>query len=174
MSNKLVNHVMQILETGSLEGWKIAKKVKGLKAKLIGTLIDRSIMDKVLINTLEGPQEPNEANLLCVGEAGDVWQQTNAALHKKYHIINVDGNGWYICEPKPENEVEFIELTVEFLQSVPQFDDMYIKGQWGTTINGNENLQSFSIGDFLCRQTHDHTDQWIVRRNLFKNTYTEM
>ena len=161
---------LEILETKDLKGWKIAKKVKGIKAKLIALLIDRSIFDKVLINTLEGPQEPDKTNLLCVGEAGDIWQQTNAALHKKYNIVDVK-DGWYICEPKPENEVEFIELTQELLDSIP-FDWMYIKGKWGTTFRGVENLQQFSPGDFLCRQTYDHSDQWIVRQALFRNTYS--
>jgi hypothetical protein len=95
-----------------------------------------------------------------------------------------------ICEPKPENEVEFIELTGHFLdlyggiefQAYSGFHGHlrspsaggYIRGLWGSTVDGVENLQAFTLGDFLCRQPHEHADQWIVRRTLFLNTYSEL
>ena len=34
-----------------------------------------------------------------------------------------------------------------------------------------DELQSFKIGDYVCRQTYDHNDQWIVREALFDATY---
>lgn len=137
---------MQILKTSAL-AWRRGKKTKGLKAKaLINLLVDRFIVNKFLIDTLEGKEPIDSANIFCIGEAGDAWQQTSKALLKKYDVKAIDdgtGHG-------------------------------YITGKWGATIDGVENLQAFVLGDFLCHQPDDHTDQWIVRRTLFLNTYTEL
>jgi hypothetical protein len=146
--------------------WRRAKKTRGLKAKpLITLLVDRAVVNKFLIDTLEAKEPIESANIFCIGETGDAWQQTAKALLKKYDVKGIDDDGWMLCEPKPENEVEFFEAT----------DDAgYIKGLWGATIDGVEKLQAFAMGDFICRQPHEHVDQWVVRRKLFLNTYTEL
>jgi hypothetical protein len=168
---------MNILETFSLTAWRRGKKTKGLKAKaLINLLVDRSIVNKFLIDTLEGREPIDSANIFCIGEAGDAWQQTSKALLKKYDVKAIDNDGWMVCEPKPENEVEFIELNNAVLDSAACGiqGHGYIVGQWGATVDGVENLQAFVLGDFMCRQPHDHSDRWIVRRTLFLNTYSEL
>lgn len=163
---------MNIISISS--GWLRGKKTKGLKAKaLINLLVDRSIVNKFLIDTLEGREPIDSANIFCIGETGDAWQQTSKALLKKYDIKAIDDDGWMVCEPKLENEVEFVELNKSTLQENNQ-EYGYIIGKWGGTIDGVENLQAWVLGDFLCRQPHDPTDQWIVRRNLFLNTYVEI
>lgn len=156
--------------------WRRGKKTKGLKAKaLINLLIDRSVVNKFMIDTLEGREPIDSANIFCIGEAGDAWQQTSKALLKKYDVKTIDNDGWMICEPKPENEVEFIHLSEDFLlKHANSTDDGFIVGHWGATVEGVANLQSFSCGDYMCRQTHEPTDQWIVRRVLFVNSYTEL
>ena len=167
---------MQIFNTSALI-WRRGKKTKGLKAKaLINLLVDRSIVNKFLIDTLEGKEPIDSANIFCIGEAGDAWQQTSKALLKKYDVKAIDDDGWMVCEPKPENEVGFVELTNATLDLAGWGNPGhgYVQGKWGATIDGVENLQAFVLGDFLCHQLDDHTDQWIVRRTLFLNTYTEL
>lgn len=145
--------------------WRRGKKTKGLKAKpLITLIVDRAVVNKFLIDTLEGREPIDSANMFCIGETGDAWQQTAKALLKKYDITGIDADGWMACMPKPENEAEFFEATTEG----------HIVGLWGATIDGVANLQAFKVGDFICRQPHQHEDQWVVQRKLFLNTYTEL
>lgn len=160
---------MSILSTESA-AWRRGKKTQGIKAKaLINLMVDRSVVNKFLIDTLEGREPVDSGNIFCIGGAGDAWQQTSKALLKKYDVKAIDDDGWMVCEPKPENEVEFFEIT-----GTPN-GELYIQGLWGETIEGvGANLQRFNIGDFVCRQPHEHADQWIVRRTLFLNTYTEL
>ena len=152
----------------STEGviWRRGKKTQGIRAKpLINLLVDRTVVNKFLVDTLEGCEPIDSGNIFCIGGAGDAWQQTSKALLKKYDVKAIDEDGWMVCEPKPENEVEFFEVTEE---------SGYIQGLWGATVDGQENLQAFIKGDFVCRQPHEHSDQWVVRRTLFLNTYTEL
>ena len=159
---------MQILDT-TTSTWLRGKKTKGLKAKpLITLIVDRAVVNKFLIDTLEGREPIDSANMFCIGETGDAWQQTAKALLKKYDITSIDTDGWMNCLPKPENEVEYFEVTAGT-------HAQYIVGKWGSTIEGlGVNLQKFNIGDFVCRQPHEHEDQWVVQRNLFLNTYTQL
>lgn len=140
-----------------------AKKTRPIQAKpLSSVLVDASVISKFLIGTLEGKEPVTIANLLCVGEVGEPWQQSPKALLKKYDITNITAEGWLVCTPKPENEVEFY------------FADKagYIVGLWGETIDGVANLQAVAVGDAIARQTYDYNDQWVVRRNLFDATYS--
>ena len=156
---------MQIIDTSSIS-WGRAKKIHGLRAKpIISLLVDRSVVNCFLIDTLEGREPIGENNIFCIGALGDAWQQTSTALLKKYHVTAIDADGWMICEPKPENEVEFAPFTVTEAGA-------FIQGQWGETVDGIANLQRISPGDFICRQPHDHMDQWVVRRKVFVNTYS--
>jgi hypothetical protein len=161
-----------VLETNTAV-WRRAKKTKGLKAKpLITLIVDKAVVNKFLIDTLEGREPIDSANMFCIGETGDAWQQTAKALLKKYDIISIDADGWMNCMPKPENEVEFFEVTDA--TALMAADGGYIVGLWGATIDGVPNLQAFVKGDFVCRQPHQHEDQWVVRRTLFQNSYTEL
>lgn len=145
--------------------WRIAKKIKGLKAKPIVTLmVDRTVANSFLINTLEGREPLGDGAVFCIGEAGDAWQQAPEALLKKYDVTSIDPDGWMICTPKPENSVEFFELNGE----------AWIQGIWGETRGEHVNMQFGSSGDFVCRQRDDHRDVWVVKRKLFLNTYTEL
>lgn len=145
--------------------WKRAKKTKGLKAKpMVNLIVDKGVMRKFLVDTLEA-REPIAANaMFCIGEAGDAWQQTPQALLKKYDVRDIDDDGWMICEPKPDNEVEFYESD----------KDCLITGVWGEIIDGKENQQRCSKGDFILRNPMDTIDIWVVQRKLFLNTYSEL
>lgn len=143
--------------------WLRAKKTKGLKAKaMINLMVDRTVMSKFLVDTLEAKEPVSPNAMFCIGEAGDAWQQTPKALLKKYDILDVDNDGWMVCQPKPDNEVQFYESEV----------DQLVQGQWGETIDGVANLQRCKAGDFVLRNPQDATDQWVVQRKLFLNTYS--
>ena len=158
--------------------WKRGKKTKGLRAKpMIALVADRSVANKFLIDTLEGEEPLDMGNIFCIGEGGDAWQQTARALIKKYDIKDIDGNGWMHCEPKPENEVQFFEFTAAMAGTLDAKlgDQCVIQGIWGKDVDGvGTKLQFIEIGDFVCRQPHEHADQWVVRRKLFLNSYTEL
>jgi hypothetical protein len=148
-----------------MSAWKRGKKTKGLKAKpMVSLMVDKTVMSKFLLDTLEGREPLGPGAVFCIGEAGDAWQQNPKALLKKYDVLDVDGEGWMICQPKPDNEVQFYESEVEQL----------VTGHWGETIDGVPNQQRCKAGDFVLRNPEDTTDQWVVQRKLFLNTYTEL
>lgn len=143
--------------------WRRAKKTKGLRAKpMVNLMVDRTVMSKFLIDTLEAREPVSPNAMFCIGEAGDAWQQTPKALLKKYDVRDVDNDGWMVCEPKPDNEVEFYQSDIA----------RQITGQWGETINGKPNQQRAKAGDYVLRNPNDVTDQWVVDQKLFRNTYS--
>ena len=175
--------------TGFLTGWKIASKTQPIKAKpLINLLVDRSVVSKFLVDTLEGKEPLGDGVVICVGAAGDAWQQMPKKLLQKYDVTSIDTDGWMVCTPKPDNAVNCIETTPEMLKatmlgdnlSVPFDDprkynmgDFAIEGQWGDAgyPELGKNIQWGSRGDFICQNRTDPTDVWVVRRKLFLNTY---
>ncbi len=156
----------RIIDT-SAATWLRGKKTKGLRAKaMVNLMVDRSVVNKFLVDTLEAKEPVDSSAMFCIGEGGDAWQQTSKALLKKYDVKAIDEDGWMVCEPKPENEVQFFEY---------RGPDAYIQGLWGGVIEGlGTNLQVVKDGDFVCRQPHEHADQWVVKRKLFLNTYTQL
>jgi len=156
------------IETKNLTGWKIASKTRPIKAKpLISLLVDRSVTNKFLVDTLEGKEPLGDGVVICVGEAGDTWQQMPKKLLAKYAVKAIDNDGWMVCEPLPDNAVNVIEVP----ESQTDIGGFYIIGQWGETVGLEKNVQRGSAGDFICRNQTDHSDVWIVRRKLFLNTY---
>lgn len=143
--------------------WRRAKKTKGIRAKaMVNLLVDKSVVNKFLLDTLEGREPLGADAIFCIGEAGDAWQQSPKSLLKKYDIVKIDEGGWLHCEPKPDNEVQFYESGETFL----------LTGRWGEEINGVPNQQRCDAGDFILRNPNDVSDTWVVRRKLFQNTYT--
>ena len=159
---------MNRVDTGTLSDWRVASKTRPIKAKLlINLLVDRTVTSKFLVDTLEGKEPLGDGVVICVGEAGDAWQQMPNKLLAKYKVASIDVDGWMICEPLPDNAVDVVEVTSA------QCDDegFSIVGQWGATIDGEKNIQRGIVGDFICRNRTDQTDVWIVKRSLFLNTY---
>lgn len=174
------------IDTTLVTGWAVATKTRPLRAKpLINLLVDRSVTNKFLVDTLEGREPLGDGVVICVGEAGDTWQQMPKKLLAKYDVTSIDNDGWMICTPKPDNAVNVIEITGDLLASgkpfvVPPPDDemykahaFYINGLWGSdeTPAFGKNVQWGDTGDFVCQNRTDPTDVWIVRRKLFLNTY---
>lgn len=156
------------LDTTKITGWRIASKTRPIKAKpLINLLVDRSISSKFLVDTLEGKEPLGDGVVICVGEAGDAWQQMPAKLLKKYVVKGIDKDGWMECEPLPDNAVNCIEVT-GYYTAMGKFS---IVGQYGATVDDVKNVQFGEQGDFICQSQSDPTDVWIVKRKLFLNTY---
>jgi hypothetical protein len=156
---------MNIINTKDIATWRVAKKTKSMRAKPMVTLvIDKTVMAKFLIDTLEAREQVSPNAMFCIGETNDAWQQTPKTLLMKYDVTDVDADGWMMCTPKPDNNVEFVEAT----------EDGFIVGVWGETIDGVENLQAFIAGDCIVRNREEHKDVWIVRQKIWINSYTEI
>jgi hypothetical protein len=166
---------MNKIETNAITGWNIASKTRPIKAKpLINLLVDRTVTSKFLVDTLEGREPLGDGSVICVGEAGDTWQQMPKKLLQKYHVAAIDNDGWMVCEPLPDNAVDVVEVTGEMTadkNGASATGAFYIIGQWGETMGEEKNVQRGKIGDFICRNQTDHSDVWIVKRKLFLNTY---
>jgi hypothetical protein len=170
-----------------IRNWKVAKKIKPIRAKFASDVADKSIIPKLLIRTLEGLENMKCPAVVCLGEAGDIWQQEAAKLFKKYNVTNFDADGWLICEPKPENEVDAFEVPddlfgaagKDYTKPYPDdraynLGDFCIEALWGETGHPEfgKNVQWGGKGDFICRNRQDPNDVWIVRKAFFNNTYT--
>lgn len=157
------------IDIRNINKWNVAKKTRPIKAKpLINLLIDRSVTNKFLLDTLEGNEVLGDGSVVCVGEAGDAWQQMPKKLLAKYDVTAIDNDGWLVCVPKPDNSVNVVEVTKDMTSIDGEFT---IIGLWGATINGVTNVQSGEVGDFICQSKTDPVDIWIVKRKLFLNTY---
>lgn len=159
-----------IFDTTFLQ-WKNATKTQPIKAKaLINLLVDRSVLSKFLVDTLEGKEPLADGAVICVGSHNDAWQQMPKKLLAKYNVVEIDAEGWMICEPRPDNGVECYQVPAELLAKDEQ---NYIIGKYGETLPcGMQNAQKVEAGDYICRDRNDPTDQWVVRRKIFENTYS--
>lgn len=156
---------MNILNTTDLFQGRIAKKTKGVRAKpIVNLIVDRTVLNKFLVDTLEAREPVSADAIMCIGESNDAWQQTATSLLKKYTVESIDPDGWMVCAPRPDASVEFFEAPA----------DCQIVGLWGQTIDGVPNLQRAAAGDMVVRNRSDPTDQWVVARKIWRNTYTEL
>lgn len=156
--------MIPITNTATLS-YRTAQKTKGLRAKPMVTLIvDRGVMAKFLVDTLEAKEPVAADAMFCIGESDDAWQQSAKKLLAKYTVDAIDPDGWLVCNPKPDASVDFCEMTTGGC----------IQGLWGETVDGVDRIQFFKGGDFVCRNPHDHLDVWIVQRKIFINTYSEI
>jgi hypothetical protein len=160
------------IKTEAINEWSVAKKTKSIKAKpLISIMIDRSVTNKFLVDTLEGKEPLGDGAIICIGESNDIWQQMPKKLIQKYNVIEIDKDGWMICEPRPDNSVECVEITDSIVEPL---EDYFIVGLWGEERINNgvkELIQRAEYGDFICRNREDKTDVWIVKKKIFINTY---
>jgi hypothetical protein len=171
------------IDTRKIVDWKRATKTKPVKAKpLVNLLIDKAVVNKFLVNTLEGNEPLGDGVVICVGEAGDVWQQTPKKLLQKYNVTSIDNDGWMVCEPRPDNSVKCFQvlnaLTLPCAVVPPdegmyKAHDFYIHGLWGTTDPDffGKNVQWGDNGDYVCQSESDESDVWIVKKKIFENTY---
>lgn len=87
---------MAKIDTSKIINWSLASKTKPIKVKhLKSLLVDDSVLSKFLIDTIEG-KEPifyNKNIVICIGEAGDVWQQEVKKVISKYDLKDIDRDG---------------------------------------------------------------------------------
>jgi hypothetical protein len=161
------------INPAAIQNWRTATKTRPIKAKpLRNLLVDSSVTSKFLVETLEGREPLGDNVVICVGEAGDTWQQTPKALLKKYNVTNIDADGWLHCDPKPDNVVDCVEVSDAMCEPDGHNTNVFsIVGLWGETIGDEKNIQRGVAGDVICRNQTDKSDVWIVRRKLFNNTY---
>ena len=163
------------IDTSKIMGWRIVSKTRPVKAKpLINLLVDRTVTSKFLVDTLEGKEPLGDGVVICVGEAGDTWQQMPKKLLQKYVVKEIDKDGWMVCEPLPDNAVNVVEVSGEMTadqNGASATGAFSIIGQWGATVGNEKNVQSGVVGDFICQNQTDPTDVWIMKRKLFLNTY---
>jgi len=152
------------------------RKTKPIRAKHItAVLSDRKLQTKMLVDTFEGKEPLGEHVMICLGEAGDCWQQGPNKLVAKYNIDGVDYDGWLLCSPKPDVMVNYKQVNE------PNF---CIQGSYGETAEvkvwGNgpepetktmEKIQFGEAGDYVLQSQQDLKDFWIVKRRFFENTY---
>ena len=172
---------MKRIRVEEIVNWKVAKKTKNIKAKpLLSIMVDRNVLSKFLIDTLEGKEPLGDGSVICLGESNDVWQQMPKKLIQKYNVIDVDKDGWMICEPRPDNSVNCVEITNDLLPFIDPADILFsneaffIKGLFGEELNLLDLpilIQRADIGDFICKNREDKNDVWIVKRKIFMNTY---
>jgi hypothetical protein len=164
------------IQASSITGWNIASKTRPIKAKpLLSLMVDRTVLSRFLVDTLEGHEPLGDGSVICVGEAGDAWQQMPKKLLQKYDVTQIDVDGWMVCTPKPDNSVNCFEVTSPAsnigVHSSKEDNNFTIVGQWGAVVDGEKNVQTGTVGDFICQSRTDSTDVWVVRRKLFLNTY---
>ena len=165
-----INGLFEPIDANKLEGWKVAKKVKSLRAKpLVNLLVDPSVLNKFLITTLEGTQSLGDGSLVCLGEAGDIWQQMPKKLLAKYNVTAIDKDGWMVCEPRPDNSIE----CIQWIGSINTTNsEHWLRSLWGEDVAEFGKCQRFATGDYICRNRTDNNDVWVVRKKFFENTYT--
>ena len=168
------------LDISKIFVWSVAAKTKNIVAKpLINLIVDKKITNKFLLDTLEGKASLDPDSQICIGGAGDAWQQSAKSLLKKYDVIEIDSDGWMVCKPKEGNRVNCIEITSELIKrnldtnihdNRQDDGNYYIIGLYGEP--SPEGLKQYcKIGDFILRDRENSNDVWIVERKLFLNTY---
>jgi hypothetical protein len=84
-----------------------------------------------------------------------------------WNVVEIDKDGWMLCNPKPDNSVNCVEITKQMITS----ENEYILGKYGE--QHEDGLRQFcKEGDFICQDRIDTTDTWIVARKIFLNTYS--
>lgn len=175
-----------IIIPGLIRNWQVAKKTKPVKAKpLVSILVDKSVLSKLFVTTLEANEPLGDGAVICVGEVGDIWQQMPKKLLAKYDVAAIDAEGWMVCEPKPDNSINCFEVpsigevrSGGYSKEYPD-DRAYNMGYfcidalWGDAGYPafGKNIQWGSKGDFICQNRTDPNDVWVVRRKFFQNTY---
>ena len=158
---------------------RTARKVQPMMVKhMTAVIADSGTMAHFLLKTIEGEGPVRENAMFCMGAAGDVWLQDPAKVIAKYDLTKVAVDGWMEFTPKPDVAVDFCEFTMEMVDLCPKGivgagTRFYIVGQWGSTVNGIDNCQEVRIGDIVARNQKDPTDQWVVARKIWDNSYVE-
>ncbi|MFM7924450.1 MAG: PGDYG domain-containing protein, partial [Planctomycetaceae bacterium] len=113
-----------------------------------------------LLQTLEGPVQVHAGEYVCRGERGELWAQSEEALHQRYAATGeFDSGGWREYRPLPDSGgVLAIRLDRPFSVVL---DRGVLRGKAGDYL-----LQDFAEG-----AGEDPRDLWIVDASIFAATY---
>jgi hypothetical protein len=103
------------------------------------------------VETMEGDQEADENDLICIGVMDEAWPQKAKRVETKYEKIGVKGD-YTIWKPK-YSEVEAVEIVEE-----GSFEVNGMKGK---------------CGDFVLRDKEKKEDKWVVDGDIFMKSYKE-
>ncbi len=74
------------------------------RARKTGAVWVHPTADRETVESHEGRETLLEGDVLCRGEAGDVWPQSEGSLLAKYRPTELtDADGWRKYEPRPEH-----------------------------------------------------------------------
>lgn len=139
-------------EVNSAGAWFHALKTRPIWAKAVDE-------DQVVL-TLEGEETVKAGQVLCRGEAGDVWPQTAENLAKRYAPTDtIDSAGWRKYMPYPDAQ-GVMAAVIEHPFTVVT--------SWGTLSGKPRDLL---VKNFTDPQTPYPSDVWIVDAKLFAATY---
>ena len=129
-------------------------------AKKTRPIWTREVERDETVETLEGTEHVSAGNVLCRGEAGELWPQTAERLASQYVATGtVDQDGWQQNTPHPD---------AQGVLAAPVDHPFSVEAAWGR-LTGKP-------GDFLVKNFADQDiaypqDVWIVDRQLFAATY---
>jgi len=149
--------------------WGTAEKTAHILFKPAQSVVpDARIRSKIILDTIEGYHPLDENTVICLGAAGDVWQQQISKLVTKYSIVSSTSDGWMWCTPLPGVPNDVYEVTANDLGNGN--DTFHVSAQWGINTD-NGPIQVGKVGDFILRDPNNHNDVWLVQRKIFLNTY---
>jgi len=142
-------------DVNAAKTWFHARKTRPIWA--------RQLTQAEQVQTLEGVEEVPAGQMLCRGEAGDIWPQSPERLEEKYQATGeTDDQGWQKYVPAPDNQgVMAAEVPHSF----------QVQAKWGE-LRGKS-------GDYLVKNYEDRDspypdDVWIVDHSLFHATYEQV
>ena len=155
------NPNFRILRGADKIGWKVARKVKGMIARVL----DRDCV----VSSIEGPLNAKAGQVVCRGiDSNDWWVQKKDKMLKKYNLKGkfpqkvlfngVEYSDFEVFSPKPDRAVLCCKMPYNFK----------VVASWG--------LLKGKKGDFLVKPLEDEfnpnpQDVWLVDHKLFNATY---
>lgn len=160
--------------------FKWSKKTKPIKVKPLACILaDDSVINHVLLATLEGTETLRANAFVCWGVDNDLWLQDEAKLHNKYIPGHMDPDGWVHFDPKPEVPVLSAQVLEELFDLGPGGGFAIKHPQWGDkrVVGGEVMYLHYGVAnDYLCKGVGkngkpDHSDIYRVMLKFWKNTY---
>jgi hypothetical protein len=133
-------------------GWFHAKKTRPVWVRVLTA--------RESVRTLEGIEVVDAGNVVCRGEAGDLWPQSPESLRRRYAATDeVDASGWRKYVPLRHAEgVMAVRMPAGFV----------VHSRWGT-LTGKPG--DYLVKNFADRDRAYPDDLWVVDQSRFSQTY---
>lgn len=163
--------------------WHVYRKTKGLIALPASVVLDMSgdWVSKLLINTLEGSAPVRKDAMVCIGPAGEVWQQGAEKLFAKYDATGVVGlgqrnAGWINFVPKdsPATRVKATQVTATMAGGDASNRVVLHNCHWGEKQPDGTYAQYAAVGAWLVVRPDDPTDAYFIEEAVFDDTYSKV